>query len=122
SLHPLNLVQLVAPYLFQTRVVGQNTHELGLYVGAVPIVLCLWLMSRRREWGRFRPLLHMLAIGTALALLLAAGEYGPLYRLQSLIPLVNRFRFPCRGTVLVALCVAVAAAVAMCLLQEDVRK
>ena len=33
SLHPLNAVQLVAPYLFATRVVGQNTHELTFYVG-----------------------------------------------------------------------------------------
>ncbi len=120
SLHPLNLMQPLAPYLFQTRVVGQNTHELGLYVGAVPIVLCLWLLARRREWGRFRPLVHAVGMCTALALLLAAGEYGPLYRLQSLVPLVNRFRFPCRGTVLVALCVAVAAAVAMCLLLEQI--
>ncbi len=120
SLHPLNLVQLLAPYLFRTRVVGQNTHELGLYVGAVPLVLCLWLFARRGEWGRFRPLLHAVGICGALALVLAAGEHGPLYRLQSLLPLMNRFRFPCRGTVLVALCVAVAAAVALCLLLENI--
>ena len=36
SLHPFNLLQLVAPYLLTNRVVGQNTHELGLYLGAVP--------------------------------------------------------------------------------------
>jgi hypothetical protein len=119
SLHPLNLVQLLAPYLFRTRVVGQNTHELGLYVGAVPLALCLWLFARRGEWGRFRPLLQAVGACGALALMLAAGEFGPLYRLQSLLPLVNRFRFPCRGTVLFALCVAVAAAVALCLLLEN---
>ena len=47
SLHPLNLVQVVAPYLFATRVVGQNTHELGLYFGAVPLLLCVWLLRNR---------------------------------------------------------------------------
>jgi len=44
SMHPLNLLQLVAPYLFVDRVVGQNTHELGLYLGAVPLMLIVWLI------------------------------------------------------------------------------
>ncbi len=118
SLHPLNLVQLFAPYLFQTRVVGQNTHELGLYAGAVSTVLCLWLLSRRREWGRYRPLVRGLLVFCALALLLAAGEYGGLYRLQSLVPLANRFRFPCRAIVLVQLGMAGLTAVAAVLLFE----
>jgi len=30
----------------------------------------------------------------SLSLLLALGEYGGLYRIQSLIPIANRFRFP----------------------------
>jgi len=42
SLHPLNVMQLVAPYLFDSRVVGDNTHEFGLYLGAVPLVQCHW--------------------------------------------------------------------------------
>ena len=112
SLHPLNLVQLVAPYLFQTRVVGQNTHELGLYIGAVPLVLCVWLFANRRDWGRQRPLIRALLVCTVLATLLAAGEYGGLYRLQAWVPLANRFRFPCRAIVLVQLCLAALAAVA----------
>ena len=37
-------MQAVAPYLFATRVVGQNTHELGLYFGAVPLLLAVWLL------------------------------------------------------------------------------
>ena len=56
SLHPLNLLQLVAPYLFAGRVVGDNTHEFGLYVGAVPLVLAVWVLARRRELGRLAPL------------------------------------------------------------------
>ncbi|HEY2893006.1 MAG TPA: hypothetical protein VGJ16_02290, partial [Pirellulales bacterium] len=60
SLHPLNLVQLVAPYLFHTRVVGQNTHELGLYLGAMPLVLTLWLLSNRNFWGTRAPLVKFL--------------------------------------------------------------
>ena len=118
SLHPLNLMQLVAPYLFKMRVVGQNTHELGLYVGAVPLVLCVWLTANRGLWGRYRSLVRALILFGALSLLLAAGEYGGLYSLQSLIPLANRFRFPCRAIVLVQLCMAGGAGVALALLVE----
>ncbi len=116
SLHPLNLVQLVAPYLFEKRVVGQNTHELGLYLGAVPLVLVVWLFTRRSEWGNFRPLVRALLVGVIVSLLLAAGEFGGLYRLQAWLPLVSRFRFPCRAIVLVQLCLAALAAVGAAML------
>ncbi len=119
SLHPLNLLQLVAPYLFTTRVVGQNTHELGLYAGAVPLVLCVWLFAERRNWGRFRPLIRALTVFAVFSLLLAAGEHGGLYRLQSFIPLANRFRFPCRAIVLVQWCIASGSAVALALLLRN---
>jgi hypothetical protein len=118
SLHPLNLVQLVAPYLFQTRVVGQNTHELGLYIGAVPIVLCAWLFARRSRWGKFRPLVIALALFAIFALVLAAGEFGGLYRLQRWLPVVGQFRFPCRAIVLVQLAAAGLTAVAAAILFE----
>ncbi len=47
SLDALNAIQLIAPYLFATRIVGQNTHELGLYIGAAPLLLCAWLLQNR---------------------------------------------------------------------------
>jgi len=120
SLPPLNLIQLLAPYLFQTRVVGQNTHELGLYAGAVPCMLCVWLLAHRRDWGRFAPLAKAAITFAVLAFLLACGEFGGLYRLQSLLPFVDRFRFPCRAIVLVQLSIAVCAAIAIAiLLQKD---
>ncbi|HUT88773.1 MAG TPA: hypothetical protein VMY37_04710, partial [Thermoguttaceae bacterium] len=119
SLHPLNLVQLVAPYLFTHRVVGQNTHELGVYVGAVPLMLIVWLVICRRQWGSLRrPVVAALGFG-AIALLLALGKYGPIYGLQRLLPIVGGFRFPCRYTLLAALCVAVASAVALALLARQ---
>ncbi|MBN1570799.1 MAG: YfhO family protein [Acidobacteria bacterium] len=117
SLHPSNLVQLVAPYLFKTRVMGQNTHELGLYIGAVPLALCVWLLCNRNSWGRHRKLIRALIIFGILSLLLAAGEYGGLYRLQLLIPPVNRLRFPCRAIVLVQFCTAAIAGVALSVLK-----
>ncbi|MBX3411842.1 MAG: YfhO family protein [Pirellulales bacterium] len=112
SLAPVNVVQLVAPYLTRTRVVGQNTHELGLYAGAVTFLLALWLAvsSRCRPVAR---LFGRAALGLAcVALILAMGQYGLVYELQTMLPLVGSFRFPCRAIVLVHFALAVAAAVA----------
>ncbi len=118
SLHPLNVVQLVAPYLFQTRVVGQNTHELGLYAGAVPLLLCVWLLTQRQRWGRLAPLTLASLVFGGVALLMAMGEFGGLYHWQSFLPVVNRFRFPCRAIVLVHLSLAVLTAVAVSVLSQ----
>jgi hypothetical protein len=124
ALHPLNLVQWVAPYLFRTRVVGQNTHELGLYAGAVPLVLCVWLLAQHRRWGRLAPLVWACLVFAALALALAMGDAGGLYRLQAYIPLANNFRFPCRAIVLVQWSIAILAAAALAALSghDDVER
>jgi hypothetical protein len=113
SLHPANLVQFVAPYLFLTRVAGGNTHEFAIYPGAITTVLILWLLVRFKELDISR---RRLAIGVftlgALALILAMGEHGYLYRLQSQLPLIGVFRVPARYILLVHLAMAIAAAVA----------
>jgi len=116
SLHPLNLVQLIAPYLFVHRVFGQNTHELTVYLGAVPLMLVLWVWIERRNLDLWR---KPAAAATALALfglLLAFGVYGQVYRLQHWLPLVGNFRFPCRYTLLFTLAMAVLAAIGLALL------
>ncbi|HEV3138629.1 MAG TPA: YfhO family protein [Pirellulales bacterium] len=116
SLHPLNLVQLLGPYLFRTRVVGQNTHELGLYAGAAPLLLCVWLAAEHRSWGRLASHVRACFAFGAFSLMLAMGEFGGLYHLQSLLPLANRFRFPCRAIGLLQFCIAIGAALALALL------
>lgn len=116
SLHPWNLMQLLGPYLFSTRVVGQNTHELGLYAGCVPLMLCAWLWIRRRELGALRGLIAAATVVAVCALWLALGEYGYLYRLQTYLPVVGKFRFPCRAISIFHLAVAVLSASALALL------
>jgi hypothetical protein len=113
SLHPLNLVQVVAPYLFSTRVVGQNTHELGLYAGAVPAALCAWLWGERRRLGRLRGLALAAAALGAGGLWLACGEHLGAAQVGHWVPGVNRFRFSCRAIFLVHLAAAILAAVAV---------
>ena len=100
SLDPRNLLQLVAPYLTTRRVFGTSTHEFGLYAGAVPLALACWALVDRRRWGGLRGLAWSAAGFGLAALLLSLGEYGPLYRLQRYLPLVGKFRCPCRYTLL----------------------
>jgi hypothetical protein len=121
SLAPLNLVQLVAPYLFRNRVAGQNTIELGLYVGAGPLVLALWwLSSGHGPRRRFRVLTTAAATCAILTLLWALGDYGPLSWFQRNVPLVSSFRLPCRAIVIFQLAVAVLAALGLTsLLRRD---
>jgi hypothetical protein len=122
SLSPANLVQLIAPYLLSHRVVGENTHEEGLYFGAVPLMLIVWVLVRREHLGPWRrPAVAAAAFG-GLALLLALGQYGGIYRLQRLLPLVGSFRFPCRYLVLVHLAAAVLAAIGLALLVRQQRR
>ena len=111
SLHPVNLVQLAAPYLFAHRVLGPSTHESSCYLGAVPLVLLFWLWMRRSELGRLRPLACASASGGGLAVLLAFGEFGPIYRFQQALPIVGGFRCPGRYLVLCQLATGVLAAI-----------
>jgi Bacterial membrane protein YfhO len=118
SLHPLNMIQVVAPYLFKTRVVGQNTHELGFYFGAVPLLLALWLVLNRPLWGNYRTVIVGALCVAALEMVLAFGEHGLLGSFQYYMPLVGKFRFPCRSIVLVYAAVAVLAAIGWLRLTE----
>jgi hypothetical protein len=111
SLHPANLLQLVAPYVLVDRVIGGNTHEFGLYVGAVPLLLCVWVVVRRGELGSLAPLAWAAVAFAAVAMLMAFGQYGGLYRVAAWLPLVRSFRCPCRYLMLFQLAIAVLAAI-----------
>jgi hypothetical protein len=113
SLHPLNLLQLLAPYLFETRVAGGNTHELALYVGAVPLMLVVWMLQRRNDIGNHARFLKFALALTCIAFALALGKYGGVYVLQTWLPLVGKFRLPARYLVLVYFGVASLSAVAL---------
>jgi hypothetical protein len=116
SLHPLNLLQLVAPYLFGDRAFGGNAHEFGLYAGAVPLMLIVWAMARRRELGPLGPAAST-AMGFALVmLLLSFGQFGFLYPMISWLPVLRGFRFPCRYLVLFQLAASGLAAIGFVLL------
>ncbi len=116
SLHPVNLVQLVAPYLFAHRSLDANTHEMSAYLGAVPLVLIVWVACRRRHLGPLRNAALAAALFAAFGLLMALGRFGPLYWFQGWLPVVGGFRFPCRYLVLFQLGASVLAAIGFVLL------
>lgn len=111
-LSPADLLQWFSPYLTKTRVFGQNTHELGAYFGAVPLLLVvLCCMSWRTLW-KTRPLFRASAVLFVLALWLSFGRDGGLYLLQTDLPLIGKFRWPSRIVVLVHLSAAILSAIA----------
>lgn len=120
SLHPVNLLQMVSPYLFPDRVyedefVGVGTHELTWYAGAIVPVLVIWLVLR---WRALEVSLRRLALwGGILAtvgFVLALGRYaGPLHSLVVSLPVVGLFRCPARYGLLMFFGSAVLGAVAL---------
>lgn len=125
SLHPLNLLQLVAPYMFADRVWGDSPHEFGVYVGAVPLILVVWLVARQGELGPLTRLAWATIGFAMLMLLLAFGQYGFLYRITTWLPLIGNFRCPCRYLVLFQLAVTVVATIGFMLVlrqNEQVRR
>jgi hypothetical protein len=127
SLHPLNLVQTIAPYLYRARVYAPTnvqsplpamelewrTGEFGLYNGAVIPVLLLYAVLRRRGLGRDRKFAAA-AMGLAtVGLLLAFGRYTPLYALYVKVPVLNLFRVNARYVLFYHLATAAVAAIAL---------
>ncbi len=110
ALHPLNLVQWIAPYLFAQRAIDGTTIESGCYLGAVPLLLIVWLRANPPRNRGLRRLAIASAVLGLLALLLALGPAGHIYSLLRMLPGVGCFRFPCRYIGLVQLAGAVLAA------------
>lgn len=108
----LNLTQLLAPYLFKTRVVGQNTHELTIFVGLTTVVFAILGLahSPRKSLRAVKAFAIMLCVT---GLLLALGEASPLAAVTPYFPVWNRFRFPCRATLLLCLGIVLLAALGM---------
>ncbi|MBC7966950.1 MAG: hypothetical protein H7Z17_13610 [Fuerstia sp.] len=124
--HPLSLadmLQWIGPFLTKSRVFGANTHELGVYCGAIPVLLALSLI-RPRSQTRSRPdagtqlLIPMLCLGL-IALWLSFGRDGGLYVVQTWLPLIGKFRYPSRIVVLLHLVLAVLAAIGFARLMKE---
>ena len=119
SLHPINLVQLVAPYLPVDRAFGADARELSLYVGAVPLMLVVWVFARRRELQSLRPLACVAGGLAAVALFLAICDFARLPWLRLILPEIGWFRYSCRYIVLFQFAVSVLASIGFVVLGRE---
>ena len=124
SLHPINLLQGVAPYALGERVwtddpLNAGAHELSCYAGALVPALCVWLFLCRGMTPARRRLIVAAAVLAGVGLLLALGKYsGPVNAALLQVPIVGSFRVPARAVMLVYLGGALATAVALAELTE----
>ena len=119
------------------RAFGGSAHELGLYVGAVPLMLALWVFVRRAELGGMRRLAQAAAAFAVASLFLAVGSRfasagwtsgsvptSPGASECSILGLIwaSWLHFSCRYTVLFQLAVAVLAAIGFVLVEREARQ
>ena len=116
SLHPINLLQLWSPYVFEAGAWSQVdplwVHEFAIYSGAVVQVALIWVWIRRRVLPERRTLIAAVTTFAALMLLLALGRYGGLAVVPSHLPVLRILRAPTRHIVLVQFALATLAAIA----------
>ncbi len=109
SYHPLEMLQLIIPYIFGSTVPG--TRWFGqlwldtLYVGIFPLILVFVALA----WGREK-LRYYLAGLLAVSLLLSFGEYTPIYRfLYENTPVIKMVQYPVKFLFLAGFALAALA-------------
>lgn len=121
SLHPLNFLSLLNPYLFQWRYFGPIQGDEpwdAPYMGAAATVLVLLTLIRFRQLRTQKGLAAFALILIAAGVLSALGKYGFLYSLYTELPLVNKFRAHARHLCIAHTGLAVLAAIAFSHLQQ----
>ena len=113
SLHPFNLVQLVAPYAIRGRAfvaTGELAiHESAVYGGAFGTLAIAWALLRRRDLPH-RPIVGWALGVCAASLVLALGRYGGFYYALASLPVFGWFRAPARFIFLFHFGMAIVAA------------
>ena len=123
SLPPLQLAQLIEPYMFWGRILRWTEapgagDEFGVYAGAVTFALTAWWVAaafvrRKRVRGATDHLAWWGLLLACLGIWLATGRYGGLYYVQTWFPVVREFRAPVRYVLFVQFGLALVSAVAL---------
>ena len=118
SLHPLNLLQVIAPFALRQgwyNPGGPPTwprHESVAYLGAVAPAACAYVWSRRRHLGKLRPVATWAACIGGIAIVLSLGRFSPLFPIWACLPVASLFRGPARFMVVAQLAASVLSGVA----------
>lgn len=112
SLHPLNTLDLVAPYWINDLYMTGRRQAHNLYNGALTTVLAAWLLLRAERPEQHRRLARAAFVFAGFGLFLAYGQYNPLFDVYASWPLLDKLRASHRSMVLVHLASAALAAVA----------
>lgn len=115
SMHPLNLLQLVSPYLLSKRMYAPAPdehfmHEFAVYAGAISTMSLCWVAIRWKDLSRRRETVALLSLA-ALGLVLALGRYGGVYILLAHLPGLSELRGSTRHMILLHLAFAGLVAV-----------
>ncbi len=122
SLHPLNFLSLLNPYLFQWRYFGPIKGDEpwdAPYLGAAATTLLLLALIRFRTLRTGRRLAVFALVLMLIGAFSALGRYGFLHPLYAWLPLVNKFRAPGRHLCIAHTGFAILAAVAFSYLQQQ---
>jgi hypothetical protein len=124
SLHPLNLLQLLSPYMYHQRVFamvhGDQPWD-APYMGAFATVAILLVVLNRNRLNAHRTLAFAAFGLLILGVVSSWGRYGFLYPVYDLIPVVNKFRAPARYMAVAHVSLTVVGAIAFGVLLQAVR-
>jgi hypothetical protein len=115
SVHPLNLVSVVAPWMFENGLYMDRHYdplERALYFGPVVPIAALWVAIRWRRLGPLRPVALGLFGLCAISLLLSLGQYTVFYRYFLELPGAGWLRVPARYSFVLYVAGAFFAAIA----------
>ncbi len=118
SLHPLNLLQTLAPELFRLGHYRDDgpaawpRHERVAYLGAVVPAAIAWLWIRRKSLGRSRAVVAWALVMGITSIILALGRHSPLFPIYARLPLASVFRATNRFVVMTQVAASILAALA----------
>src|SRR4029079_17492239 len=89
------------------------SHNVRPYLGALPLLLCVWTVVRWKHFGGLRWFVVATAVLSLLMVWMSLGEYSYYSQVHRLLPVVGEFRFPSRCLVLLPLAYSIWGALAL---------